>query len=179
MLNNGFNMNDHLSLISKFVDKKSLMAIVMFTQSVIAAEEAFIQFESIRNNKTIPAPTKAMRSLAYARYFCEACGWCALALRRLRHDDEKHFSGVLLDNKKHIDSLYNVRIEVNHKYNEELIDAYVNSNYDNQRHQKNLAFNYSIAPEGVGFRIGTLEISMVSQLASMKKIETDLLGLNQ
>lgn len=168
---------NHEILISKYIDKKTYMAVILFVQAVSAAEQAFFDFEQNKESKDIDSGTKILKALAYARFFSEACGWVSLAMKRLRQDDEKYFSAFLEKNKRYIDNLYQLRIEVNHKYNEDLADAYRNSNYSPQRHQESLAFNFSIVPDGPGFRIGTQEINMVSQLAVIQKLETALVEL--
>jgi len=165
---------EHVNLISKFIDKKISMAIIMLVQASSSADLAFREFLALQENTHIDPQTKVMNGLAYARFFSEACGWYALAVARLRHDGSKEMKELLTRNLKHTKSLRELRVAVNHLYNEELIDAYRNDNYKIGKHQEKLAFNFSFMPNGPGFRIGTLEISMVSQLASMQKIESEL-----
>ena len=142
-----------------------------------AAELAFQDFSRLSNNESVDPPTKAVQMLAYARFFCESCGWCALAIRKLRHEKTTDINKFLSGNKRHIDNLYELRKAVNHHYNEDLADEYRTGNYKAGRHQEKLAFIFSYNPELMSFRIGTLEISMISQLASMAKLENELLAL--
>lgn len=155
--------------MSKFINKKCALAIVMFVQAMTAAELAFTQYADLYSDKKADPATKAMQMLSYARFFSEACGWCALAIRRLRYEGVPEIKTFLEENKRHIDNLYAIRRSVNHHYNDDLADEYRTGNYKTGRHQEKLAFIFSCNPDGVSFKIGTIEISMISQLASMKK----------
>lgn len=168
---------NHSLLMSKFISKKCALAIVMFVQAMTAAELAFTNYANLHDDKKANLPAKAMQMLAYARFFSEACGWCALAIRRLRHEGTPEIRAFLEQNKRHIDNLYEIRKSVNHHYNEDLADEYRTGNYKKGRHQEKLAFTFSCNSDGISFRIGTIEINMISQLASMKKLEDDLLAM--
>lgn len=168
---------DHARLMSKFIDRKCALTIVMLVQAMTAAELAFTQYTTMYENKKADPFAKAMQMLAYARFFSEACGWCALAIRRLRDERTPEIKAFLENNIRHTDNLYNLRNAVNHHYNEDVSDEYRKNNYKKGRHQANLAFNFSSCPDGISFRIGTIEINMISQLASMKKLENELLAM--
>lgn len=171
------NLNDSL-LLSKYANKKSFLAVTMFVQAAVAARLAFQRYgQSYEQLKSDP-PTMVMNLLADARFFCEACGWSALAIRRLRYEQAPEIKKYLQQNLKHIDNLYEVRKSVNHHYNEDLADEYRTGNYKKGRHQEKLAFYFSPNDDGISFRIGTIEINMISQLASIQKLEEELLAIN-
>lgn len=44
-------------------------------------------------------------------------------------------------------------------------------------HQQNFAFYFSPNDDGISFRIGTLELNIISQLASIQKLKQDLLAI--
>lgn len=170
-------VNNHTELIEKFISTKSSLAIVMLVQAMISAEVAFNNYSAAYSRKNNNSVTVTMELLAHARFFSEACGWFALSSRKLRHENIKGMQNLLTENQQHINNLYSLRNSVNHHYNEDLADEYRTGNYTSGRHQENLAFIFIANLDGISFKIGTIEINMISQLASMNKIENELLQL--
>ncbi|HSX28925.1 MAG TPA: hypothetical protein VLE73_00030 [Candidatus Saccharimonadales bacterium] len=168
---------DETMLLSKYGSKKSLLAVTMLIQAAVAARLAFSRYGQSHERLKDNPPTMVMYLLADARFFCEACGWVALAVRRLRHEQTPEIANYLQQNARHIDSLYELRKSVNHHYNEDLADEYRTGNYKRGRHQEKLAFYFSPQDDGITFRIGTIEVNMISQLASIQKLEGDLLAV--
>jgi hypothetical protein len=170
---------EELDLMAKYTNDKAFIAILIFVQASVAANLSFTRYNhtysKIKNNR----PQLVMELLADARFFCESCGWTALALRRLRFDKDNTFRSLLKNNKSHIDNLYNMRNLVNHTYNEDLDTAYRSNKFDRLLHQRNLAFNFSTDEDGVSFNIGTLRVNMVSHLASIQKIRKELLAVER
>ena len=167
-----------VTLISKYVNQKSFMAVMMFVQASSAANIAFSRYSNSYSNLKSNPPAMVVQLLVDARFFSEACGWCALAIRRLRFEDKLKIKEYLTKNEKLINSLYNVRTLVNHTYNEDLAESYRKNNYKEGTNQKGLAFNFSPNSDGVSFRIGTLEVNMISQLASIQKLKLELLAID-
>ena len=159
-------------LISKYASSKCLLAITMLVQAKAAADVSSTAF--MNTDLKANPPQAVMELLAHARFFSETCGWFALSVRRLRHEKVEGMTELLAKRKKMIDTLYDLRIAVNHHYNEDLAEEYRKDKFTPGRHQDKLAFVFIPNPEEMSFKIGTIDVSIVAHLAMMDIIIKEL-----
>jgi len=170
----------NVELLVKYVGVKSMMTINLFTQASSAVKLSFERYKSDRQVVDSNAALGVTMALIDARFFCEGLGWCALLLRRLRHETEiDDLPQFLIDNKSFIDQAYEMRKLVNHSYNEDLADSYRKDNYKDGLHKDKFAFAFELDKDKSvnKFTLGTTEIDMDKFIKELTNIETGLLNL--
>lgn len=168
-------------LTAKYIGTKSMMTINLFTQAMASAVIAYARYkdnlQAIDRNPALGVTI----ALADARFFCEAMGWCALLLRRLRHEAEvEGISELLTLHRDFIDKAYRMRIVINHSYNEDLADSYRTDNYREGLHKENFAFSFELDKDKSvnRFTLGTTIVDMDEYVNGLRHIESDLLALD-
>lgn len=170
-----------LELMAKYVGTKSMMTVNLFTQAMASASLSYIRYKENRQKIDENPALGVTIALADARFFCEAIGWCALLLRRLRHEEEvEGMSRLLNQHKDFIDKSYVMRKVVNHSYNEDLADSYRTNNYKQGLHKENFAFSFELnTDKSVNkFTLGTTVVDMDDFMSGLQRIELDLLALD-
>lgn len=168
-------------LTAKYIGTKSMMTINLFTQAMASAALAYIRYKDNRQTLENNPALGVTVALADARFFCEAIGWCALLLRRLRHEAEvEGMSELLTQHKDFIDRSYEMRKVVNHSYNEDLADSYRTDNYKEGLHKENFAFSFELDEDKSvnKFTLGTTTVDTDEFITGLSQIELDLLALD-
>lgn len=168
-------------LMAKYVGTKSMMTVNLFVQAMASTTLAYVRFKDVRQKIDDNPALGVTIALADARFFCESIGWCALLLRRLRHEAEvEGISELLTQHQAFIDSMYELRKVVNHSYNEDLADSYRTGNYRQGLHRENFAFVFELDKNKAlnKFTLGTTVVDMDTFIEGLRQIEADLLALD-